>query len=153
VALGTPFTARVLFGHAAGGPRLRRPLLLALDFTGALEEVLGQLSAQRRDLEDQLGLEAQLLRAVSAGPAPFGEIVAATPLPAVARAHALHLLWRRRLGIDFVQPGTGSSSYSTRCLRGQATDRQARPARPHAPDDERSWQDFLALNTPPRTSR
>jgi hypothetical protein len=67
------------------------------------------LSAQRRDLEDRLGLQAQLLRAVSAGPAPFGEIVAATPLPAVARAHALHLLWCRRLGIDLSSPVSDSS--------------------------------------------
>jgi len=37
---------------------------------------------------------------VSEGPAAFGDLVAATPLPAVARAHALHLLWRRRLGTD-----------------------------------------------------
>ena len=62
------------------------------------------LSAQRRDLEDRLGLQDRLLRAVSAGPAAFGGLVAATPLPAVARAHALHLLWRRRLGIDLSRP-------------------------------------------------
>jgi hypothetical protein len=41
---------------------------------------------------------------VSAGPAAFGDLVAATPLPAVARAHALHLLWRRRLGVDLSRP-------------------------------------------------
>jgi hypothetical protein len=62
------------------------------------------LSAQRRDLEDQLGLQALLLESVSASSLPFGELVAATPLPAVARAHALHLLWRRRLGIDLSVP-------------------------------------------------
>jgi hypothetical protein len=62
------------------------------------------LSAQRRDLEDRLGLQDRLLRVVSAGPAAFGEVVAATPLPAVARAHALHLLWCRRLGIDLSRP-------------------------------------------------
>jgi hypothetical protein len=58
------------------------------------------LSAQRRNLEDRLGLQDLLLKAVLAGPAAFGDLVAATPLPAVARAHALHLLWRRRLGTD-----------------------------------------------------
>ena len=43
------------------------------------------------------------------GPAAFGDLVAATPLPAVARAHALHLLWRRRLGTDLSRPlGDGS---------------------------------------------
>jgi hypothetical protein len=62
------------------------------------------MSAQRRDLDDQLGLQDCLLRAVSAGPAAFGDLVAATPLPAVARAHALHLLWRRRLGVDLSRP-------------------------------------------------
>ena len=62
------------------------------------------LSAQRRDLEDRLGLQERLLGAVAAGPAAFGDLVAATPLPAVARAHALHLLWRRRLGTDLSRP-------------------------------------------------
>jgi len=62
------------------------------------------LSAQRRDLQDRLGLQERLLDAVSAGPAAFGDLVAATPLPAVARAHALHLLWHRRLGTDLSRP-------------------------------------------------
>jgi hypothetical protein len=64
---------------------------------------LDALSAQR------LGLEGELLQAVAAGPAAFGDLVAATRLPAVARAHALHLLWRRRLGTDLARPlGDGS---------------------------------------------
>lgn len=62
------------------------------------------LSAQRRDLQDRLGLQERLLDAVSAGAAAFGDLVAATPLPAVARAHALHLLWHRRLGTDLSGP-------------------------------------------------
>jgi hypothetical protein len=62
------------------------------------------LSAQRRDLQDRLGLQERLLEAVSEGPAAFGALVTATPLPAVARAHALHLLWRRRLGTDLSRP-------------------------------------------------
>jgi hypothetical protein len=66
--------------------------------------VLDALSAQRRDLEDRLGLEGELLRAVAEGPAAFGDLVAATRLPAVARVHALHLLWRRRLGTDLARP-------------------------------------------------
>ena len=65
---------------------------------------LDALSAQRRDLEDRLGVQDHLLRAVSAGPAAFGDLAAATPLPAVARAHALHLLWRHRLGTDLSRP-------------------------------------------------
>jgi len=66
--------------------------------------VLDALSAQRRDLEDRLGLEGELLQAAAGGPAAFGDLVAATRLPAVARAHALHLLWRRRLGTDLGGP-------------------------------------------------
>jgi hypothetical protein len=66
--------------------------------------VLDALSAQRRDLEDRLGLEGELFRAVAGGPAAFGDMVTATRLPAVARAHALHLLWRRRLGTDLARP-------------------------------------------------
>jgi hypothetical protein len=66
--------------------------------------VIDALSAQRRDLQDQLGLQECLLEAVSEGPVAFGDLVAATPLPAVARAHALHLLWRRRLGTDLSRP-------------------------------------------------
>ena len=38
------------------------------------------------------------------GPAAFGDLVGAVPLPAVARAHALHLLWRRLLGTDLSRP-------------------------------------------------
>jgi hypothetical protein len=62
------------------------------------------LSAQRRDLEDRLGLQDCMLRAVSSAPAAFGDLVGATPLPAVARAYALHLLWCRRMGIDLSRP-------------------------------------------------
>ena len=70
---------------------------------------LDALSAQRRDLEDRLGLEGELLQAVAEGPSSFGDLVAATRLPAIARAHALHLLWRRRLGTDLARPlGDGS---------------------------------------------
>jgi len=71
--------------------------------------VLDALSAQRRELEDRLGLEGELLQAVAEGPAVFGDLVAATRLPAVAQAHALHLLWHRRLGTDLARPlGDGS---------------------------------------------
>jgi hypothetical protein len=65
---------------------------------------LDALSAQRRELEDQLGLQGRLLRVASEGPAAFGDLVAATSLPAVARAHALYLLWHRRLGVELSSP-------------------------------------------------
>jgi hypothetical protein len=71
--------------------------------------VLDALSAQRRTLDDRLGLQAELLAAVAAGPRPFGELVAATSLPALARAQALHLLWHRRLGLDLARPLTDRS--------------------------------------------
>ncbi|MGV4987155.1 TnsA-like heteromeric transposase endonuclease subunit [Streptomyces sp. NRAIS4] len=62
--------------------------------------VLDALSAQRWHLDDLLGLQAEVLREAAAGPTTFGELVCHTSLPAVARAHALHLLWHRRLGVD-----------------------------------------------------
>jgi hypothetical protein len=65
---------------------------------------LDALSAQRRPLDDRLGLQSELFEAVRAGPCRFGELVAATSLPAVARAHALHLLWHRRLRVDLAYP-------------------------------------------------
>ena len=43
--------------------------------------VLDTLSAQRRELEDRLGLEDQFLHAVAGRPAAFGDLVAATSLP------------------------------------------------------------------------
>jgi hypothetical protein len=66
--------------------------------------VLDALSAQRRPLTDPLGIQDELRDAAARGPQPFGELVAATSYPAIGRAHALHLLWRRRLGIDLGRP-------------------------------------------------
>ncbi len=71
--------------------------------------VLDALSAQRRTLDDRLGLQGELLAAATAGPRPFGKLVAVTSLPVVARAHALHLLWHRRLSVDLAQPLTDQS--------------------------------------------
>ncbi|MFD9226127.1 TnsA-like heteromeric transposase endonuclease subunit [Streptomyces sp. NPDC060064] len=66
--------------------------------------VLDALSAQRRRLDDPLGLQAEVMAGTAAGPVAFGELVRRTSLPAVARAHALHLLWHRRLGADLGRP-------------------------------------------------
>jgi hypothetical protein len=74
---------------------------------------LDTLSSQRRELTDPLGLQVQLLARAGSGSCAFGDLVAATSLPAVARAHALHLLWHRRLGIDLAQPLTDRSSVWT----------------------------------------
>ncbi|MER7001040.1 TnsA-like heteromeric transposase endonuclease subunit [Streptomyces sp. NPDC000410] len=66
--------------------------------------VLDALSAQRRPLQDPLLLQEELVAAVTAGPLSFVDLVEATSLPAVARAQALHLLWRRHLGVDLGRP-------------------------------------------------
>ncbi|MFF5553400.1 hypothetical protein [Streptomyces olivaceoviridis] len=70
-----------------------------------VQSVLDQLSAQRRPLWDPLALQEQLEGAAGLVPAiAFGDLVNGTSLPAVARAHALHLLWHRRLGVDLARP-------------------------------------------------
>lgn len=66
--------------------------------------IVDALSAGRRELTDQLGLQEQLLRVAASGPIAFGELVEQCSYPAIARAHALHLLWHRRLGVDMSQP-------------------------------------------------
>ncbi|MEV0372173.1 TnsA-like heteromeric transposase endonuclease subunit [Streptomyces sp. NPDC050636] len=74
-----------------------------------VRSVLDHLSSQRRPLKDQLGLQPQLWEALSDGPLCFGDLVEATRLPAVARAHTTHLLWHRRLVVDLAVPfGDGS---------------------------------------------
>jgi hypothetical protein len=73
------------------------------------------LSSQRRPLVDRLGVQAELLSSVDAGGVGFGELVAVASLPALARAHALHLLWHRRLRIDLAEPLTDAAVvWSTR---------------------------------------
>jgi hypothetical protein len=62
------------------------------------------LSAQRRPLADPMGVQGELLSLVRSGPTLFGDLVAGTELPALARAHALHLIWHRRLCIDLAMP-------------------------------------------------
>nr|WP_051757089.1 TnsA-like heteromeric transposase endonuclease subunit [Kitasatospora purpeofusca] len=71
--------------------------------------IVDALSAGRRELTDQLGLQDQLLRAAASGPLAFGELVEQCSYPAIARAHALHLLWHRNLGIDMSAPLTDTS--------------------------------------------
>ncbi|REE98330.1 TnsA-like heteromeric transposase endonuclease subunit [Thermomonospora umbrina] len=69
------------------------------------------LSSQRRPLRDVLGVQAALLEEAAAGGArTLAALVARTALPAVARAHLLHLLWHRRLGVDLARPLTDSSA-------------------------------------------
>jgi len=78
---------------------------------------LDTLSSARRPLQDPARLQAQLLAATSDGPMAFRDLVEATDLPAVARPHALHLLWRRRLGVDLVAPLGDASTVWPICER------------------------------------
>jgi hypothetical protein len=66
-------------------------------------DTLDALSAQRRPLDDRLGLQGRLMEAVAAGPVAFGDLEVSTSLPVVARAYALHLIWHRRLRIDLAE--------------------------------------------------
>ncbi|MFF1301926.1 TnsA-like heteromeric transposase endonuclease subunit [Streptomyces sp. NPDC058307] len=68
------------------------------------------LSAERRPLPDVLGIQGQLRDAAAAhGSLLFGELVERCRVPAIARAHAIHLLWHRHLGVDLSGPfGDGS---------------------------------------------
>jgi len=70
---------------------------------------LDTLSAQRRPLSDPLGLTGALLAAAADGPVRFADLVAATCYPAVARAVAIGLIWRRILAIDLAGPFGDSS--------------------------------------------
>lgn len=72
----------------------RRQVLIGID----------ALSARRRRMSDRLGLHRELKELVQDRPRRFGELVEATSLPAVARAHAVHLLWHRRLAVDLARP-------------------------------------------------
>ncbi|HYS41068.1 MAG TPA: TnsA-like heteromeric transposase endonuclease subunit, partial [Pseudonocardiaceae bacterium] len=75
--------------------------------TGWPRHVVGTLdvlSSQRRELSDAFGVQGQIYQALGSGPAGFEELAHATDLPAVARAHLLHLLWHRRVGVDLAGP-------------------------------------------------
>ena len=58
----------------------------------------------RRPLSDPLGLTRVLLAAADAGPVRFADLAAATCYPAIARAFAIRLIWRRALAIDLAEP-------------------------------------------------
>lgn len=76
---------------------------------------LDMLSSQRRPMADPLQLVPQLLAAAGTGTLGFDDLAGATSCPAVARAHALHLIWHRRLGIDLGRPLTGRSEVWLAC--------------------------------------
>ncbi|MFJ6620021.1 TnsA-like heteromeric transposase endonuclease subunit [Kitasatospora sp. NPDC091335] len=71
--------------------------------------IVDSLSAARREMTDPLHLQEQLLRAVEPGMLSFGELTDRSSYPVLARAHVLHLLWHRRLGVEMSAPlGNGS---------------------------------------------
>jgi len=79
------------------------------EWRGHVCTVIDALSQRRRELDDRLGLEPCLREVAGRGPVEFGDLVEATPWPVVARAHAIHLLWHRELGVDLGRPlGDGS---------------------------------------------
>ncbi|WP_107416689.1 TnsA-like heteromeric transposase endonuclease subunit [Streptomyces sp. CC53] len=67
-------------------------------------ESVDAFSAERRPLANVLDTQGQLRVAASQGPLPLRDLVDRCSIPAVARAHALHLLWRRELGADLSVP-------------------------------------------------
>ncbi|WP_406208416.1 hypothetical protein OH807_36795 [Kitasatospora sp. NBC_01560] len=62
--------------------------------------LLDALSARRRPAADPLGLQPQLLETAAVGSLSFLDLVESTQWPALARAQAVRLLWRRRLGMS-----------------------------------------------------
>ncbi|WP_158541782.1 TnsA-like heteromeric transposase endonuclease subunit [Streptomyces sp. MOE7] len=67
-------------------------------------EAVNAFSAERRPLANVLDMQGQLRAAASQGPLSLKNLVDRCSIPAVARAHALHLLWRRELGADLSVP-------------------------------------------------
>ena len=74
-------------------------------------------AGRREHIPDFLAFtrDGVLLAAAGAGPLGFDDLAGATSCPAVARAHALHLIWHRRLGIDLAVPLTGRSGVWLAC--------------------------------------
>ncbi len=62
-----------------------------------------EMSSRRRPLADPLGVQPGLFAGAGEG-LSFREIVTGSAFEPVARAHLLHLLWHRRLGVDLSQP-------------------------------------------------
>jgi len=62
------------------------------------------LSAERRPLPDVLATQGQLREAAAQGSLPFVELVERCRIPPIGRAHAIHLLWHRHLGVDLSGP-------------------------------------------------
>lgn len=85
--------------------------------------LIDTLSAGRRRMSDPLRVQEQLLLAAEDGPQPFGTLVQRCSLEAVARAHAIHLLWHRRLGLQISGPLTDASAVRLSAPRRRAAGR------------------------------
>ena len=75
-----------------------------------VQTTLDMLSSQRRPLTDPLGVQDELLDTAGLGPVAFDELTMSSAFPPVARAHALHLIWHRRLAVDLAEPLTEQST-------------------------------------------
>ncbi|MER7805546.1 TnsA-like heteromeric transposase endonuclease subunit [Streptomyces parvulus] len=101
------FAAAAQVAAAAGWRYLvvtgwRRQVLAGIDI----------LSVRRRPMSDPLGFQGQLLAAIGRRPWPFVELVNQTRVPAVARTHVVHLLWKRQMAVDLALPfGDGTWVY------------------------------------------
>lgn len=78
--------------------------LVACGWKPHVQSVLDAFSAQGRQLADPLGIQQELLDAAAGGPLPFRALAGATSYPVIGRAHALHLLWHRRLEASLSAP-------------------------------------------------
>jgi hypothetical protein len=65
---------------------------------------LDALSAQRLALPDPSGIASVLLDQAACGGWRFGELAGVGADCGLRRAHLLHLLWSRRLGVDLAAP-------------------------------------------------
>jgi len=65
---------------------------------------LDALAAQRLALPDPSGIAAGLVEQAGWGGRRFGELAGAGADSGLRRAHLLHLVWSRRLGVDLAAP-------------------------------------------------
>lgn len=85
----TAVAARLGWRHVVVGD-FRRPCSVNVE----------ALSSARRTPHDPLGLAAAMHRTLAQGARPFGDVVAATDAPALARAVLLGMIWRGEAAID-----------------------------------------------------
>ncbi|MFE9725341.1 TnsA-like heteromeric transposase endonuclease subunit [Streptomyces sp. NPDC005794] len=82
--------------------------VVAAEWRPHVKSTLDAMYGRRRPLRDVLGVQPGLLAHAQKG-LPFGELALTETYWPVARAHLLHLLWHRRVGVDLSQPLTDRS--------------------------------------------